>query len=262
MIEKRKINLILQGGGIKGLAYIGALRCFEENNYMIKNVAGTSVGAIIGSLIIAGYNSYELENIINSLNINNLLMRNTIEAKIKNKGIYSINNLENILEKLLLKKNIRCFKDIKVGKYYKATFISTSLKYKRIFVLPYDLKKINIDPDSFSVAKAAVMSASIPIFYEPCKVNNDYFFDGGISDNFPTWCFKEAIALKLGSENEGILKLKQKLFGKINNDTKIEEININIKGYKATDFYKGLEQKYDLYNRGYCSVYNWMKAKK
>lgn len=262
MLEKRKINLILQGGGIKGLAYIGALRCFEENNYMIKNIAGTSVGAIIGSLIVAGYDSYELENIINSLPENVLFTRNTLEMKIKNKGIYSINNLEYFLEKLLIEKNIRCFKDIKVGNYYKAIFISTSLKYKRIFVLPYDLKLINIDPDSFSVAKAAIMSASIPIFYEPYKVNNDYFYDGGISDNFPTWCFKEAIALRLGNENESLLKLKKIMFGKINNNTKIDEININTKGYKATDFKKGLANKYDLYNRGYYSVYNWLKEKK
>lgn len=262
MIEKKEINLILQGGGIKGLSYIGALRCFEENNYRIKNIAGTSVGAIIGSLIIAGYDSYELENIINSLSTNIFFSRNTIENKIKNKGIYSMNNLEHLLEKLLLDKNIRCFKDIKVGSYYKAIFISTSLKHKRIFVLPYDLKLINIDPDTFSVAKAAIMSASIPIFYEPIKINNNYFFDGGISDNFPTWCFKEAIALKLGSEKENILKLKQMMFGRIKNNTQIEEININTKGYKATDFRKGLDNKYDLYNRGYYSVLNWLKLKK
>lgn len=262
MLEKRKINLILQGGGIKGLAYIGALRCFEENNYKIKNIAGTSVGAIIGSLIVAGYDSYELENIINCLPENVLLTKNTLENKIKNKGIYSITNLEYFLEKLLIEKNIRCFKDIKVGNYYKAIFISTSLKYKRIFVLPYDLKLINIEPDSFSVAKAAIMSASIPIFYEPYRVNNNYFFDGGISDNFPIWCFKEAIALKLGNENEGLLKLKKIMFGKINNNTKINEININTKGYKATDFKKGLANKYDLYNRGYYSVYNWLNEKK
>lgn len=262
MIKKRQINLILQGGGIKGLAYIGALRCFEENNYTIKNIAGTSVGAIIGSLIIAGYDSYDLENIINSLSENILFTRNTLENKIKNKGIYSMKSLEYLLEKLLNEKNIRCFNDIKVGKYYKAIFIATSLKYKRIFVLPYDLKLINIDPDSFSVAKAAIMSASIPIFYEPYKVNNNYFIDGGISDNFPIWCFKEAVALKLGNESEGLLKIKQKMFGRIYNNTQINEININTKGYKATDFKKGLANKYDLYNRGYCSVYNWFKEKK
>ena len=67
MNKNKEINLVLQGGGVKGLAYIGALRCLEENNYVIKNIAGSSIGSVIGALIIAGYNSYELESIVNSI---------------------------------------------------------------------------------------------------------------------------------------------------------------------------------------------------
>ena len=63
----KKINLILQGGGIKGLAYIGALRYLEEKNYQIEYISGTSIGAILGALVASGYNSYELENIIDNI---------------------------------------------------------------------------------------------------------------------------------------------------------------------------------------------------
>lgn len=260
--RKKEINLILQGGGIKGLAYIGALRCLEENNYKVKNVAGSSVGAIIGSLIIAGYDSHELENIVNSVSLNIFLSKNSTENKIKKKGFYSTNNLENYLENLLESKNIKYFSDIKVGNYYKAIFITTSLKYKRIFVLPYDLKLININPDNFSIAKAAIMSASIPLFYEPYKVNNNYFFDGGISDNYPIWCFKNGIALKVSNENNFFKTIRTAFFGKINNTNNIDEIIINTNGYKSTDFKKGLTNKYDLFNRGYYSILNYIKQKK
>lgn len=258
-MKNKEINLILQGGGVKGLAYIGALRCLEENGYKVKNVAGSSIGAVIGSLIIAGYDSFELEELINKMNGNMFLKENTLDQKIKNKGLYSISHMEKYLEKLLLDKNIKVFGDIKVGNYYKAIFITTSIKNKRIFVLPYDLKLININPDTFPIAKAVIMSASIPFFYEPYKVNNHLFFDGGMSDNYPTWCFKKGIALKVGKDNTFFDNIKQSIFGKINNVNNIYEIFINTNNYKAIDFKKGFNNKYDLYNRGYYAVKNYLK---
>lgn len=254
MENNKEINLILQGGGVKGLAYIGALRCLEEHGYKVKYISGSSIGAIIGSLIIAGYDSYDLEEIVNKLDYNIFLEKNNIDQSIKNGGFYSLRKVEKLIENLLLKKNIRVFKDIKVGNNYKAIFISTSLKYQRIFVLPYDLKLLNINPDEFSIAKAVIMSASIPLFYERYKVNNNYFYDGGVSDNYPIWCFNKAIAFKLGDENKLLVKFKKQIFGKIKNVNEVNEIFINVKGYKATDFKTGFINKYDLYTRGYKAV--------
>ena len=248
------INLVLQGGGIKGLSYIGALRYLEENNIKIDYIAGSSVGAIIGSLIACGYDSYELEDIINNISINTLIKELSPKEKIKNKGLYSIKNLEEYLEKLLLKKNKRVFSDIKIGNNYKAIFITTSLKHKRIFVLPYDLKYLNINPDTFPIAKAVAMSASIPLFYEPYKLNNNLFIDGGISDNYPKWCFSKALALKVSEENKIIKKIKNNIFGSINNPNNIIDAYIDTNGYKSIDFLKGLKNRYDLYNRGYVSL--------
>ncbi len=250
----KKINLILQGGGIKGLAYIGALRYLEEKNYQIEYISGTSIGAILGALVASGYNSYELENIIDNIPVEILLDKLTIKESIQNKGLYSLKKLEKYLENLLLNKNVRTFKDLKVGNNYKAIFITTSLKYKKIFVLPYDLKYLNINIDSFPVAKAAIMSASIPLFYEPYKLGNHYFYDGGISDNYPVWCFSKGIALKVSNENKYIKKMKNNIFGSINNPNDLIEIYINTIGYKSTDIIKGLNNKYDLYNRGYIAM--------
>lgn len=254
MSENKEINLILQGGGVKGLAYIGALRCLEENGYKVKNIAGSSIGAVIGSLIIAGYNSYELEEIINQIDYKMFMRKNSFSEFIKTKGLFSTKHLESFLNNLLLNKNIQYFKDIKVGNYYKAMFVCTSLKNKRIFVLPYDLKYLNINPDTFPIAKAVIMSCSIPLFYESYKLNHNYFFDGGISDNFPVWCFKKAIALRVSNENKIFEFIKKQIFGKINNPNNIKEIYINIKGYSATDFKKGFENKNYLYKLGYYSV--------
>lgn len=260
--KNKEVNLILQGGGVKGLAYIGALRCFEENNIKVKNIAGSSIGAVIGSLIIAGYTSYELENIINNLDYNMFYRRNNILETIQNKGLFSTKHLEHYLEQLLINKNIRVFKDIKVGNNYKAIFIATSIKHQRIFILPYDLKLININPDTFPIAKAAIMSCSIPFFYEPYKLKNEYFYDGGMSDNYPKWCFTNGIALKVSEEKKYQGIFRKKIFGEINNYNLIKEININISDYKATDFKKGLQNRNDLYRRGYISVKQNLKMSK
>ncbi|MHC2663265.1 patatin-like phospholipase family protein [Bradyrhizobium diazoefficiens] len=51
---------VFEGGGAKGLAHVGALRAVEERGFRFCAVAGTSIGAIIASLIAAGYTSNEL----------------------------------------------------------------------------------------------------------------------------------------------------------------------------------------------------------
>lgn len=257
----KNINLVLQGGGIKGLAYIGALRYLEENYYQINYVSGSSVGAIIATLISAGYDSYELEDIVNSISYKNFATRNNLKEIIKKQGIHSIKDLENYIEKLLLNKGKRTFKDFKIGNNYKIIIITTSMQFKRIFVLPYDLRLLNIDPDSFPLSKAVAMSASMPLFYEPYILNGYKFYDGGLSDNYPSWCFSKAIALKLTKENKTLSSIKEKVFGSIKNNNEITEILIDTTGFKATDFKKGMDNRYVLYNRGYLSLKNYLEKR-
>ena len=54
-LHAQKVGLVLSGGGAKGLTHIGIIRALEENNIPIDYIAGTSMGAIIGSLYAMGY---------------------------------------------------------------------------------------------------------------------------------------------------------------------------------------------------------------
>ncbi|HEY8395261.1 MAG TPA: patatin-like phospholipase family protein, partial [Bacilli bacterium] len=63
-----KINAVFEGGGIKGLAYVGVMRFLEKRGFQFNKVGGTSVGAVFAALIAAGYNSYEIEELINEFN--------------------------------------------------------------------------------------------------------------------------------------------------------------------------------------------------
>ena len=140
------INLVFEGGGIKGLCYIGVMKAFEERGIKINKVAGTSVGALFASLISAGYRSNEIIDIIESIDIEKLWKRNNniiykTKEIIANKSIYDVSLLEELLEEVLSKKNITKFIDVKQGDDYNLKVISTIIKPKSLVVIPNDLKK-------------------------------------------------------------------------------------------------------------------------
>lgn len=54
-----KIGLVLSGGGIRGVAHIGAIKALEEYGIYVTHIAGTSAGAIVGSLYASGGASWE-----------------------------------------------------------------------------------------------------------------------------------------------------------------------------------------------------------
>ena len=64
------VGLVLSGGGAKGIAHIGVIKALEDNNIPIDYVAGTSIGAIIGSLYVIGYSPEEMMQLIKSENFN------------------------------------------------------------------------------------------------------------------------------------------------------------------------------------------------
>ena len=50
-----RADLVLEGGGVKGIGLVGAIAVLEERGYLFNRVAGTSAGAIVGALVAAGF---------------------------------------------------------------------------------------------------------------------------------------------------------------------------------------------------------------
>lgn len=48
-----RADLVMEGGGVKGMAFVGALDVLTEAQYRFPRIAGTSAGAIMGSLVAA-----------------------------------------------------------------------------------------------------------------------------------------------------------------------------------------------------------------
>src|SRR5690554_8050408 len=71
--EDVKIGLVLSGGGAKGLAHIGVLKLVDSLEIKIDYVAGTSMGAIIGSLYASGYSGYQIDSIFKGVNFDKII---------------------------------------------------------------------------------------------------------------------------------------------------------------------------------------------
>lgn len=65
-----RVDLVLEGRGVKGIGLVGALPVLSERGFRPQNIAGTSAGAIAASLIAAGYSPAELHTILSELDFN------------------------------------------------------------------------------------------------------------------------------------------------------------------------------------------------
>jgi len=194
-----KIDGVFSGGGIKGLAFLGALEVLEERGLILERVAGTSAGSLFAALVAAGFTSEEMKKEILPMDFTLLLdkKKNPFPFKFLHwlpiywrLGLYKGELLEEWVEQLLLKKGIRTFSDLPPGKL---KMVASDLTNGRIIVLPDDLHKYDVPFESFSIAKAVRMSASIPYFFEPVRLKNSQgksiVVDGGVLSNFPVWLF-------------------------------------------------------------------------
>lgn len=180
---------IFQGGGVKAIAHVGAIKALEERGFFCVKAAGTSAGAIIASLVVAGYNADELIEFFQTLDITTLKEKGKAMRIIKDFGIYSSSPLEKYLEGLYKKKGISTYVDVKNGRDYNLKVIATDIIKRKQVTFPNDLVKYDINPDSFPISKSVVMSATYPLFYKPFKLGKSLIMDGCIANNFPLEVF-------------------------------------------------------------------------
>ena len=62
-----RIGLVLSGGGARGAAHIGILKVLESLRVPVDAIAGTSMGAVVGSLYASGMSAAEVEQLIGSI---------------------------------------------------------------------------------------------------------------------------------------------------------------------------------------------------
>lgn len=214
-------NLVFEGGGVKGIAYVGAMQVLEEKGILsnIGRVGGTSAGAINATLFALGYSNAETRAILKKLDFNNFMddsygvFRDT-ERLINNfgwyKGDFFYKWIGDQIKKKLGDPNAT-FRDLKEkGRpdlYVYGTNLST--KFGEVFSFEHT--------PGARIADAVRISMSIPLFFAAVRnARDDIYVDGGVLNNYPVKLFdrkkyvsQETMALKRDyyeKENKVFLK--------------------------------------------------------
>lgn len=283
-----KANLVCKGGGMKGIALIGAISCLEDSGYKWDKFAGTSAGALVASLLAVGYTSSEIEKILYDVEYPKFKDKNIFQffpfaGEILSvsfyKGLYSGNYLENFLQEKFKEKGKTKFKDISINGESRLKMIASDVTRKKLLILPDDLIYYDLDPMEFEIAKAVRMSVSIPLYFYPVELKYEnkpcFIVDGGLLSNFPIWIFDTnsktpTIGLNLSDdENQNIHESKSTVSFLLdviktslytNEDVYFKEkdslriINIPTLDVSATDFNMSKKTMEELYNSGYKSA--------
>ncbi|WP_342406398.1 patatin-like phospholipase family protein [Brevibacillus sp. FSL K6-2834] len=194
-----KADAVFEGGGVKGIAFIGALQVMEEHGFVWERLAGTSAGSIVAALLSAGYTSRELRPIFEKLDylfflerrgLGRLPIVGPLYELLFREGIYRTDRLERFIDDLLRQKGIRTFGDLPKDKL---RIIASDITGGKMLILPEDLSHFDIVPERFSIARAVRMSSSIPFFFQPTRLTKDgevhLIVDGALLSNYPVWLF-------------------------------------------------------------------------
>lgn len=205
-------NLVFKGGGVRGIAYMGALEVLEEIGLLknIKRVAGTSAGAIAALAVsfklsmkdtIALFNTLKLSEVPQSVEKNVKLKfwqskdGECTRRFFKKYGWYSSKYFHEWLEEIIA---VHCdgnsratFEDFHRLGFRDLYIVVSNLSQERAEVFSRETT-----PQA-SVADAVRMSMSIPVFFEALQFDGenfgsgDLYLDGGLFDNYPMHIFDD-----------------------------------------------------------------------
>ena len=215
-------DLVLEGGGVKGTGLVGAITALTSaaEPYTIHRVAGTSAGAIVASMLAAGYTAAEMNTIMTDLDFSQFEDNPGIFARhfeqigeglglIFHDGLFAGQFLHDWIKQVLAAKNVHTWGDLKDDdpgsslppeQQYKLVVIVSDVSRGRMLRLPWDYQSLlGVDPDTQPVADAVRSSAGIPFFFRPfhIRANPDVTqghgeilcTDGGMLSNFPVGVF-------------------------------------------------------------------------
>ena len=206
MADLHQADAVFQGGGVKGIALVGALLEFAEHGWNEwVCVAGTSAGSIVAGFLGCGYAPADLEKVLRTTPYRSFedfgaggeLLGGAVNL-VAHHGLAHGEAFHRWFDEMI---EGQTFGDVtKRGKTLK--MIAADITQKQLLVLPDDLPQYldpktgkPIVPEEFKVADAVRMSMSIPFFFQPVQLvhaesgETATIVDGGMLSNFPVWLF-------------------------------------------------------------------------
>ncbi|MEY8684759.1 patatin-like phospholipase family protein [Bacteroides sp. AN502(2024)] len=262
--QRKKVGVVLSGGGAKGIAHIKALQVIEEAGIPIDYIAGTSMGAIVGGLYAIGYTPEQLDSMVRKQDWTFLLSdrikrsamsltdreqseKYTVSIPFTKRpkdtatgGIMKGQNLANL------------FSDLTVGYHDSIDFNKLPIPFACVAANVVNGEQIVFHNGILSTAMRASMA--IPGVFTPVRQDSMVLVDGGIVNNYPVDVVKAMGAdIIIGVDVQNALKKADKLnsvpdiLGQIvditcqsnhekNVDLTDTYIRVNVDGYSSASF--------------------------
>jgi NTE family protein len=218
---ERTADLVLEGGGVKGLGTAGAVIGLLEAGWTFPRVAGTSVGALAAAFAAARADSATFADVLGRLDLRRIPDRRLRLPLIgeglslaTRRGAYAGEWIREWLRDELKALDVEKFGDLRrqdtgddpalstPDHHYRLVVMATDVTNGRLLRLPWDYAGFGLDPDEQYVADAVRMSLSIPFYFEPCRLRNpatgkaSTIVDGGVLSNFAIEIFDRTDGLK------------------------------------------------------------------
>ena len=212
-------DLVLEGGGVKGIGLVGAVMRLAEQGFEFPRVAGTSAGAIVGAVVAAlqrrGEGFDELGEITRTLDYGRFRDRGIAGrilgplgfltdglSLLLESGVFEGDYLHRWLTGVLADLGVHTFGDLRTDDpgddgslhhRYSLVVTASDVSRQRFVRFPWDYPDYGLDPDEQPVADAVRASASIPFFFEPVTLRAEHgaatLVDGGLLSNYPISTF-------------------------------------------------------------------------
>lgn len=192
---RKKVAVVLSGGGAKGAAHIGALKVIEEAGIPIDYVVGTSMGSIIGGLYSIGYSTEQMDSLIRSQDWVYLLTDGTdrkdelLVNRIKSEQ-YTLSIPFKKTPKDALKGGLvqgrnlaRLFSQLTEGYQDSISFSKLPTPFACVAHNLVDGSEYVFHSGKLALAMRSSMS--IPGVFQPVHWNGMVLVDGGLSNNYP-----------------------------------------------------------------------------
>lgn len=176
-------TLVFSGGGMKGLSLLGGLQYCIDNKMIdeVHTYIGTSIGAIIGYLLIIGYTPIE----IFIYTCTNPIFKHEpvldLISMMNGEGAISYTHFMDYLERMTFDKIGRVLTLKQLYDEFHKTLIVTTYNYTRNKLVYMSWET---HPD-IPCLTALRMTSTLPLLHSMYKYMNDYYIDGGVADNFP-----------------------------------------------------------------------------
>jgi NTE family protein len=210
--DPKPADLVLSGGGVKGIGLVGAVVALMEAGYRPQRVSGTSAGSIVGAVVAAASMGHQLgpedvKELALQLDYHKFTDPGPVErlpllgpslAVLRGTGIYKGDYAHDWVRSQLDNLGVHTFGDLAIHddslppeRRYKLVVTVADVTTGQLVRLPWDYRRVyGLDPDDQPVADAVRASMAIPFFFRPVTLTGSTglrstLVDGGILSNFP-----------------------------------------------------------------------------